>query len=115
MIAGIATIKGEVDTLWKKYRAQELVSDVKGIIDVINEIAVVPTKNILDETIATDIVKAIDRNIHVNVEDVTVRVDHGTVTLSGVVPSVFSKDAAFEAALDTAGVRAIINNLKVGS
>lgn len=115
VIAGIATIKGEVDTLWKKYRAQVLVSDVKGIIDVINEIAVVPTKNILDETIATDIVKAIDRNIHVNVEDVTVRVDHGTVTLSGVVPSVFSKDAAFEAALDTAGVRAIINNLKVGS
>jgi osmotically-inducible protein OsmY len=50
-----------------------------------------------------------------NVEDVTVRVDHGTVTLSGVVPSVFSKDAAFDAALDTAGVRAIINNLKVGS
>jgi osmotically-inducible protein OsmY len=113
VIAGVAELDGEVDALWKKERAGELVSGIQGMIGVINKIAVVPTNSILDRTIAEDIVNAIDRNIHVNVDNVTVTVDNGAVTLSGKVASLTAKEAAFEAALDTAGVRAVINDLKV--
>jgi osmotically-inducible protein OsmY len=113
VIAGVASLEGQVDALWEKHRAEELVMNINGMIGVINKIAVVPTGNILDETIAEDIVKAIDRNIHVNVDNVTVSVDRGTVTLTGDVPTITAKNAAFDAALNTAGVRAVINNIKV--
>jgi len=115
VIAGVATLEGQVDALWEKDRAEELVMDIEGMIGVINKIAVVPTENILDESIAEDIVEAIDRNIHVNVDNVTVSVDQGTVTLNGDVPTITAKNAAFDAALNTAGVRAVINNLEVSS
>jgi osmotically-inducible protein OsmY len=115
VIAGVATLEGQVDALWKKERAEELVSDIEGMVGVVNKIAVVPTESILDETIAEDIVAAIDRNIHVNVDNITVEVDNGTVTLRGEVPSFTAKKAAFESALNTSGVRAVINNVEVSS
>jgi hyperosmotically inducible protein len=113
VIAGVAELDGEVNALWKKERAGELVRDIQGMVGVINKITVVPTGSILDETISEDIVNAIDRNIHVNVDNVTVTVDNGAVTLSGNVASFTAKEAAFDAALNTAGVRAVVNNLKV--
>jgi osmotically-inducible protein OsmY len=113
VIAGVATLEGQVDALWQKDRAEELVMEIEGMIGVINKLAVVPTESILDETIAQDIVEAIDRNIHVNVDNVTVLVDQGTVTLNGEVPTITAKNAAFDAALNTTGVRAVINNVEV--
>jgi osmotically-inducible protein OsmY len=115
VIAGVATLEGRVDALWQKNRAEELVMNIQGVIGVINKITVVPTESILDQTIAEDIVDAIDRNINVNVDDVTVSVDRGTVTLSGNVPDITAKNAAFDAALNTTGVRAVINDIKVSS
>jgi osmotically-inducible protein OsmY len=49
----------------------------------------------------------------VNVDNVTVLVDQGTVTLHGEVPTITAKNAAFDAALNTTGVRAVINNVEV--
>jgi hyperosmotically inducible protein len=113
VIGGVASVEGQVHALWQKKRAEELVNDVQGIIGVINEIAVVPTESILDETIAEDIEAALDRSLQVNVDNVTVEVNNGTVTLSGKVASFTAEQSAFEAALNTAGVRAVINNLEV--
>lgn len=115
VIAGVATVEGQVDALWEKDKAEQLVMDIEGTIGVINKIAVVPTESIVDEIIAEDIVEAIDRNIHVNVDNVTVNVDQGTVTLTGEVGNITAMSAAFDAALNTAGVRAVINDIEVSS
>jgi hypothetical protein len=51
-------------------------------------IAIVPSEDISDELLAEDVMDTIDRNLHVNVDDVDVSVVNGRVTLTGAVPSV---------------------------
>jgi osmotically-inducible protein OsmY len=47
----------------------------------------VTTKCFWDKDIATDIEQALKRNNHVDAESITVEVERGKATLSGVVPS----------------------------
>ena len=54
VFSGHVTLKGTVDQLWKKLRAEELISNIVGVLDVTNELAIVPTEDIVDETIARD-------------------------------------------------------------
>ncbi len=115
---GLVTLSGTVPTLWQKSRAEELATEVVGVVGIENQLAVVPTEDILDETIAENIIHTIDRKAAVDVADVNVRVRDGVVTLSGTVPSKVAHDAAYEAALFTYGVTEIEDRLtvrKIGS
>jgi osmotically-inducible protein OsmY len=112
---GWVTIEGSVDALWKKMRAEDLISDIAGVLGVTNKLSVVPTKDIMDELIAEDIVSALERNASLNVEDIDVKVENGTVTLSGSVSSWSARMAAYEAALYTEGVTRIHDDLQVSS
>jgi len=111
--AGLVTLAGTVDAYWKKLEAEDLAAGVSGVIGVSNELAVVPTEDVVDEAIAEDVVQAIDRSIEVNVENVDVRVQNGVVTLSGVVDSWNAHDAAYEAAVNTLGVTEVVDELLV--
>jgi osmotically-inducible protein OsmY len=111
--AGVLTLEGTVDSLWKKHRAEVLVSDIAGLNEVMNSNAVVPTEKILDEVIARQVVAAIQRNTHLDVDDIDVRVRNGQVTLSGRVDSYFDRRKAYELALFTAGVVSIKDQLVV--
>ncbi len=108
---GIVTLEGSVDEYWKKYEAECLASRARGVIDVINEITVVPTMSIADKAIADDVRAAIERNFNVDIEDVTIEVEDGVVTLSGAVPNWAARQAALTAAERTAGVVDVIDNL----
>lgn len=111
--AGVLTLTGTVDSLWKKHRVEMLVSDVAGLTAVINSIAVVPTEKILDEVIARQIVAALERNADLEVDDIDVKVSNGQVTLSGSVDSYFARREAYELALYTVGVVSINDRLVV--
>ncbi len=111
--AGFVELEGSVDAYWKKIRAEQLASDVDGVIDIQNEIAVVPTESIVDKAIAEDITSALDRNLNVDVDDVNVRVKNGEVTLTGTVPSWSAYRSTINAAEFTAGVIEIEDNLKI--
>jgi osmotically-inducible protein OsmY len=111
--AGVVTLEGTVDAYWKKLEAEELAAGVSGVLAVTNEIAVVPSEDILDEAIAEDVVQAIDRNVDVDVEDIDVRVSAGVVTLGGSVESWKARDAAYQAAANTLGVREVVDNIVV--
>jgi osmotically-inducible protein OsmY len=106
-VGGIVTVEGTVDSYWKKIRAADLAAGVSGVVEVRNRLAVVPTDDVLDERIAEDIVDAIERKSFVDVEDITVRVEDGAVTLSGTVDSRTEHEAVYEAALYTDGVVAV--------
>jgi len=110
---GIVKLEGSVESLWKKIRAEEIAYDMRGVIEVINELAVVPTKDIVDQVIAEDIVEAIERNAFVRADSVDVEVENGKVTLSGEVADWTAYRVAVDIARNTTGVTEINNNLLI--
>jgi osmotically-inducible protein OsmY len=110
---GEVTLEGTVGTLWEKHRAEEIVSELKGIVGITNRLAVVPTKDVLDERIAENIVAALDRTGNVNVDSVDVKVENGIVTLCGTVRSWNARRTAYQAALFTCGVTNIHDDLAI--
>jgi osmotically-inducible protein OsmY len=111
---GMVALEGRVDEYWKTLLAEELACGVRGVSGVTNKLTVVPRENLTDRTIAEEIVAAMERNASVNPEHVTVRVDDGTVTLSGAVPDRDAYRAAQEAAMYTPGVMHVKNYLTIG-
>ncbi|MFW5783578.1 MAG: BON domain-containing protein [Spirochaetota bacterium] len=110
---GVLTVTGSVDALWKKFEVENRLLDVIGVMDVMNELTVVPTESVSDELIADDIRAAINRRVDVDIEDIDIEVANGVVTLSGTVPTWASRVAAMETARYTLGVTSVIDNLLV--
>jgi osmotically-inducible protein OsmY len=110
--AGIVTIKGTVAWYWQRDKAEELVSDLSGVLGVKNEVAVVPTEKVVDETIAKDIVEELERSI-VNPDSVKVKVANGVVTLGGIVSNYADEKRAYNAAANTIGVAKVVNKLSI--
>ncbi|MFW9962671.1 MAG: BON domain-containing protein [Candidatus Sifarchaeia archaeon] len=110
---GEVTLEGHVDAYWKIFRAQQIASDVLGVIDIDNKLSVVPTEAITDQVIATDIVNAIDRSYAVNADNVDVKVKDGVVTLSGRLPTRAAHEAALECAYNTFGVKDVKDRLNL--
>jgi threonine aldolase len=52
--AGVVILEGTLDSFWKKARVEALTAEVAGVTSIHNKIAVVPSRNILDEVIAGD-------------------------------------------------------------
>ena len=113
--SGWVILEGSVDTLWQRSRSEYLALNVMGVIGITNKLSVVPTRDTLDDKIGEDIQGALHRNAEVNVNWVNVKVENGTVTLSGSVPTRSARHAAYEAALFTAGVRNIEDKLQIGT
>lgn len=113
VIAGIVTLRGTVDAYWKKAEAEDIAYGIAGVVNVINELGVVPTKQVDDERIAIDVETALERNVNVNVEDLDVTVEDSRVTLSGTVPNWLAWQAAYNTALYTGGVIDVIDRLSI--
>lgn len=110
---GWVTLEGTTDAYWKKLNAESEAFSVRGVINVTNKIAIVPTEEIGDEIIAQDVVDAIDRNVSVRANDVDVTVEDGRVILQGAVPSYDARLAAHNSALYTTGVTDVEDRLLV--
>jgi len=110
---GVVTLEGTVDAYWKKLLAENLVLGLSGVIEVENHLAIVPTENVSDQSIAGHVTKALERRLQEDADAVDVTVEEGLVTLSGVVPSVTDEEIAFDAARYTAGVQGVRNNMAV--
>jgi osmotically-inducible protein OsmY len=113
--AGVVTLEGTVDAAWKKLRAETKALGVTGVHSVTNDLAVVPTMSVLDETIADDVLDALRRSSNVDETEISVTVENGTVTLTGTVPTWIARNAAFDAALYTDGVVDVVDNLVIES
>lgn len=109
----LVILEGTVDAYWKKLRAETIALDVLGVSGVENRISVVPTQSILDDTLATNVTSALRRNIGVDERNIDVAVQNGIVTLSGTVATRSERNAAYESALFTVGVREVQDFLRV--
>ncbi len=110
---GIVKLTGSTDSLWKKERIEEMALDTKGVLDVINELAVVPTENIRDQEIGNTIFRSLDKNPNIDASSVNVEVVNGKVILEGKVPNRQSYQIAMDAARYAPGVKNVINELKI--
>lgn len=108
---GRVTLTGSVDAYWKKLRAEELATTLVGVVEVKNELAVVPTHRLEDRLIADSIVAALERNTPVEASVVDVRVSDGVVTLAGSVSSLPELRAVDDIASRTTGVVAVNNEV----
>jgi len=110
---GIVTLKGSVPSYWQKILAEELAYDMMGVLSTINKLTVVPTENIIDESIAKAITASLDRNSNIDVDSINLKVEEGVVTLSGKVPNWAAYYDAVNSASHTVGVINVINNLNI--
>lgn len=102
--AGHVMLQGSVDSYWQKEYASELTSQVQGVVDINNQLTIVPGEDMNDQDIAEDIIAALNRDVRVSAGAVNVAVRDGVVKLTGTVPSYQAKKAAREAACNTMGV-----------
>lgn len=108
---GLVTLSGNVPKLWLKSKAFKLVSEMKGVKDILNKIVVLPTTKIVDRMISEDIASAITRKLGILADSIFVKVDEGIVVLQGSLPAIAGKKTILSAVENTEGVIAIEDNL----
>lgn len=107
----IVKLTGTVDSYWKKMKAEEIAYDVLGVMNVQNELGVVPTRDIVDKIIAQEIMSALDRNIYVDPDSLDVKVEDGAVHVSGTVPNWRAYQETLDTAYYTPGVKSVTDDL----
>lgn len=110
---GEVSLEGHVDAYWKTFRAQQIASDVIGVIDIENKLTVVPTAKVTDQVIATEIMNAVDRSYAVNADEVDIKVKDGVVTISGELSNRAAYETALECAYNTVGVKDVKDRLNL--
>lgn len=110
---GVLTLKGSVTWFWQLHRVEDLISNIIGVVDVKNELTVVPSEKISDEIIAREIVAELEQADHADPGKILVEVKNGSVILSGSVRTYLAEQEAYEAAIQQAGVTLVVNNIGI--
>lgn len=109
---GVVTLKGTVNNILAKDRAERLAERVKGVRSVINSLIVEPVYR-TDEDIRSDVELALLVDPATESYDVDVTVSDGEVLLSGTVNSWQEKMLAERVVKSVKGVRAVDNEIAV--
>ena len=104
-------IEGSVNAYWKKIIVEELISGISHVQNLTNKLTVIPYDDILDKSIADNIVKAMSRNKWIDINTINVKVEKGIVTLSGTVHNFTAYRGVLDAAQYTTGVVDVVNNI----
>ncbi len=114
---GVVTLTGTVDSYAKKLEAEDAAKSVAGVKAVVEKITIefdrIATHN--DAHIANEVVDAFKWSWNVPGDGLTVKVEHGWVTLGGVVQWNYQKEAAKAAIKNLAGVKGVTNEIRIKS
>ncbi len=112
---GIVTLTGWVDSLIKKWAAEEAALRVRGVKAVANDIEVrLPiTAERTDADIAATVLRALEWDAYVPLDRIKVTVSKGWVTLEGDVDWQFQRDDAERVVRRLTGVRGVTNLITV--
>jgi hyperosmotically inducible periplasmic protein len=117
---GIVTLSGRVTMPYKAKDIGRLVSRIDGVVEVNNELSVLPV-SIQDDRLRRSLARQIYRDpvferyaIHVN-PPIHIVVEHGRVTLTGWVNSLVERQKAEVIARSTFGVFNVENRLQIDS
>ncbi|MFW6350848.1 MAG: BON domain-containing protein [Bacteroidota bacterium] len=110
-LKGAVTLTGTVNSFWEKSLAKNLASATKGVQHVENNLAVVAGKKFSDTDIENDIKRAFKRNVLIDADKIDVSVKNGIAHLTGTVPLYPMKEEAFNAAMMTAGILDVTDDI----
>ncbi len=108
---GYLTLTGEVEYFYQKERAGNAVSDLYGVKALDNNIEIKAT--ITPFQVKEKIIKEFERHARIDANNITVKVDGGTVTLKGDVRNIDEDTEAENAAKSVPGVTNVINQLMI--
>jgi osmotically-inducible protein OsmY len=112
---GVVTLDGEVDSYTKKWAAYQTTRRVVGVKEAVDNIKVkLPGSfKLADEEIGRDAVHAIRLNASLPYERIQVRVQDGSITLTGEVDWAYQREAAEDAVRQLSGVVWISDQITV--
>jgi hyperosmotically inducible periplasmic protein len=114
---GVVTLNGQVQRFSDKEDAERKAHHAKNVAAISNRIEVAVPEGISDAALHDKLAKALvyDRVGYGTTvyNNITLGVDHGVVTLGGMVYGPTDKDSAISLVANTAGVRDIVDNLEV--
>ncbi|MFP4013855.1 MAG: BON domain-containing protein [Chitinispirillaceae bacterium] len=110
---GVVTVGGTVTSYSQKLHVDDVVSEILGVARAINVVSVVPSRAILDRTLALRIVDTLGTDSQIPFQSVDVEVERGKVTLSGSVPEPGQKKRIQKKVEHLLGVREIENRIVV--
>lgn len=111
----VVTLSGHVESFAEKFATERAARRVKGIAAVAQEIEVhlAGDKKTADDEIAQRAVKILAWDVSVPLDAVTVKVEHGIVTLTGCVDWAFQRAEAEYDVRKLGGVKAVVNAITV--
>jgi len=110
---GVVTLTGTVGTFAQKTAADDDAWTAPGVVDVVNDVSVVPPYTRRDLDVAADVRTALDADPALDAENIVASAMHGTVYLRGTVPTYYQVRQAANDAWGVAGVLNVINELGV--
>ena len=112
---GVVTLTGDVDSYLKRWAAEEAAHRVRGVVAVANDIEVrLPTSaERTDADIAAAVLRALEWDASLDIDQLDVTVSRGWVTLKGEVEWGFQRADAERVVRRITGVRGVSNQLAV--
>ena len=110
---GVVTLTGTVDTIQKKWRAEEAAHRVTGVTAVANDIEVRLFGQRTDADIAAAAKHALDWNTSIPLNKVHVTVDNGWVTLKGELEWQYQRQEAERVVRSLWGVKGVSNLISI--
>ena len=112
---GVVTLSGHVGSYIEKYEAERAARRVRGVRAVAQELTVeLPNdKKTADDEIAARALKLLNWDGLVPDDRLSLRVEHGIVTLGGEVDWRYQRDEAESDMRKLGGVKGVINNIRV--
>jgi osmotically-inducible protein OsmY len=112
---GIVTLTGSIDSLFKRWAAEEAARRVRGVKAIVNEIEVKLPESAerTDEDIARAAAHAIETNAMLPADKIQITVSNGWVTLRGEVEWQFQREDAEREVRNLWGVKGVTNLLTV--
>jgi osmotically-inducible protein OsmY len=112
---GVVTLAGYAKSYLDKWKAERVVSHIRGVKAIANDIDVrLPSGSERpDSEIARAAAEALRWNVAVPVDRIRVKVEKGWVTLEGDVDYNYQREAAFNAVRSLTGVRGVTNLITV--